>query len=110
MRSYPDYIRIQDLNQGNVIAEELTDKAGHRIRYTLFTYSEEWLIERKATYDKEDNLIETYDYIYNVSGDLIKIMKKTYDKDGTPLESVSYDENGNIIPENPVVPPEDVID
>lgn len=110
VRSYPDYIRIQDLNQGNVIAEELTDKAGHRIRYTLFTYSEEWLIERKATYDKEDNLIETYDYIYNVSGDLIKIMKKTYDKDGTPLESVSYDENGNIIPENPVVPPEDVID
>ena len=37
-------------------------------------------------------------------------MKKTYDKDGTPLESVSYDENGNIILENPVVPPEDVID
>ncbi|MBO4651982.1 MAG: hypothetical protein J5649_01550 [Lachnospiraceae bacterium] len=109
-RTYPDYIRVQDLSHGKVLSEEIKDYSGKRIRYTTYNYDEEDRIERTETRDKDDNLIETYDYIYDVSGDLVKAMKKTYDKDGEPLESVSYDADGNIIPEEPVIPPEDNID
>ncbi|MBP5490773.1 MAG: hypothetical protein J6Y10_09270 [Lachnospiraceae bacterium] len=111
-RTYPDteYIRIQDFSHGQLHSEEITDFAGKRIRISYFTYNENDMIERTETRDKDDNLIETFDYIYDVSGDLVKSMKKTYDKDGTPIESVSYDADGNVLPEEPVVPPADITD
>lgn len=98
-RTYTDHVRVQLLNQGQLYSEEITDFTGKRIRITQFTYEED-RIQRSETHDREENLIETCDYIYDANGELVKSVKKTYDVDGNLTGTVSYDGEGNVLPEN----------
>ena len=101
VRTYTDTdrIRIRDLSHGQIYSEEITDYAGKRISITQFTYAE-GKVQRMEKRDSADNLVETCDYIYDAQNELVKSVRKTYDADGNLSGSVSYDADGNEIPED----------
>ncbi|MBQ6661821.1 MAG: hypothetical protein IJM57_10480 [Lachnospiraceae bacterium] len=99
-RTYSDRSRVRKTLDGKILEDATYDLGDppKLLRSADHFYSG-LRPDRVEVFDAEGHLVETLDYFYNAEGkQLLQSVRNTYDVNGNLIETVTYDENGKVMP------------